>query len=303
MGLDCDVFKATYAEHKWAPQGSLRSEMPVLHHCAPRAAAAAGSVWRHLRTVWGGCKCPPTLAAHSQPKPPAACNYRHSPWNRCKCKFMGHSRSYLLLWFHFFFTNIPEKCDFRKHAGICRDKKSDLHVMGFWKWFPPSCSWIALWMRDLRKTFISHHSLSSNLFQNYTVRVFTIGGQNDWSFSGRHESLDGCEEANIIIKYDINLWEQTVVNGSTRTKRGLRAVSYSFNYMSFGVGLPNGLPLQTEWVMWLSFCSVPLFDQSLVMGCSISCRLAFQMATGHRSGSDLLWPSSWSSWPKWLWLD
>lgn len=38
---------------------------------------------------------------------------------------------------------------------------------------------------------------------------FTIGGQNNRPFGGRHESLDGCEETDIIIKYDINLREGT----------------------------------------------------------------------------------------------
>ena len=37
--------------------------------------------------------------------------------------------------------------------------------------------------------------------------AFTIGGQNDWSFSRCHESLDGSEETNIIVKYNIDLRE------------------------------------------------------------------------------------------------
>lgn len=98
---------------------------------------------------------------------------------------------------------------FRTEAAQgCRDK--NLPLMGFWKWFPPSCSWISLWMRDLRTTFNLHQGLSSNLFNAQWQCVFTIGGQNDGPFSGRHESLDGSEETNIIIKYDINLQEQTV---------------------------------------------------------------------------------------------
>lgn len=78
--------------------------------------------------------------------------------------------------------------------------------------------------------------------------------------------------------------------GSSQTKLGSRVVSYPLNYTSQRLSLPNGLPLQTEWVMWLSFCSVPLFDQRLVRGCPVSWSLVFQ--TGHRGVSDLLWPSS-----------
>lgn len=65
-------------------------------------------------------------------------------------------------------------------------------------------------MRDLGKTFNLHQSLSIDLFHsNLHKRVFTIGGQNNWPFSGCHESLDGCEETDIIIEYDINLREGT----------------------------------------------------------------------------------------------
>ena len=53
--------------------------------------------------------------------------------------------------------------------------------------------------------FASHVVSKSVLLKNYTVHAFTIGGQNYWSFSGCHESLDGCEETDIVIKYDINL--------------------------------------------------------------------------------------------------
>ncbi|TNN70984.1 hypothetical protein EYF80_018800 [Liparis tanakae] len=40
---------------------------------------------------------------------------------------------------------------------------------------------------------------------SYVACALTSGGQDDWSFGGRHESLDGCEETNVVIKYDINL--------------------------------------------------------------------------------------------------
>lgn len=59
--------------------------------------------------------------------------------------------------------------------------------------------------------------ITSILFQ-ITVCAFTIGGQNDRPFSGCHESFDGCEEAHIIVEYDINLWEQTVANTSTQAQ-------------------------------------------------------------------------------------
>lgn len=39
------------------------------------------------------------------------------------------------------------------------------------------------------------------------VCLLTVSGQYDRSFSRRHEGLDGREETNIIIKYDINLSE------------------------------------------------------------------------------------------------
>lgn len=84
--------------------------------------------------------------------------------------------------------------------------------MEFWKWFPSGCSQISLWKRDLWKTFTPSwvFKLRStfqtwNCIENKTV---TISGQNNRSFSGHHESLDGCEETNIILKYDVDLLEQ-----------------------------------------------------------------------------------------------
>lgn len=91
----------TYSVHKSASWASLHPEMPVLHHCAPRAAAAAGSVWCHLHTVWGGCECHSTPAAHSQPKPPAGGSYRHLPWMKTEQVHFkkGQTCSDLLCWF------------------------------------------------------------------------------------------------------------------------------------------------------------------------------------------------------------
>lgn len=47
------------------------------------------------------------------------------------------------------------------------------------------------------------------------VCVFTIGRQDDWPFSGPHESLDGGEETDVVVEYDIDLWEQMGLEGGS----------------------------------------------------------------------------------------
>lgn len=39
-----------------------------------------------------------------------------------------------------------------------------------------------------------------------------ISGQDNRSFCGGHEGFYGCQEANIVLKYHINLLEQNVAN-------------------------------------------------------------------------------------------
>lgn len=63
--------------------------------------------------------------------------------------------------------------------------------------FPPS---LVLELKILAK--------QAERLQYVNNQSVTAGGQNNWSFCGRHESLDGCKETNVILKYDVNLLEQ-----------------------------------------------------------------------------------------------